>query len=114
MCVYAYVCVYVCVHVCVYVCVRLVISSSTISKRISNYISISTFPFYRQTEYFKSIPLTEIIIENGKSTNTEITYEKNEKESYEIFVPFGNTPLFLIMLGSTIIIAQNLLTNFLH
>ena len=118
VCVYVYVCVCRCVCVCVSVClsvsVFVVVSSTTFKKRISNYISITTFLFYRQSEFSKSTPLTEILIENGKGTNKEITYEKNEKEPYEIFVPFGNTPLFLIILGSGIIIAQNLLTNFMH
>ena len=62
----------------------------------------------------KSLSLTEIVPENGKIQNTEMTYEKRENAAYEVFVPFGNVPLFLIILGSSIIIAQNLLTNFIH
>ena len=62
----------------------------------------------------KTSPSTGFVPETGKSMNTEKTYEKRENTAYEAFVPFGNAPLLLIILGSLIIIAQNLLTNFAH
>ena len=113
MIVSVHVCMCVCVCVCVFVVMRDMIYY--IHKfQIKTITYDPTFIFCRQSELSKSIPLTEISRENGNNLNTEMTYEKRENTVYEVFVPFGNGPLLLIILGSIIIIAQNLLTNFIH